>query len=203
MALAEGQRRAAAFAYHLAVSPFATPQQTYLDKNPDPRYSYVATGAIVFDKSDPNVPRVLLLERSASDSMPGRWEIPGGGCDDEDKTILHAAARELWEETGLKAAHIGPAVGEGFFFTSRSGKQICKFTFIVETEHSEELPPPVKLNPEEHQQYIWATKQEIEGHMSGDIKLDLTTQDLEEAVVASFSMSEAASKDLPSTKENL
>jgi 8-oxo-dGTP pyrophosphatase MutT (NUDIX family) len=29
--------------------------------------------------------------------MPNKWELPGGAVDDDDPTILHAAARELAE----------------------------------------------------------------------------------------------------------
>lgn len=43
--------------------------------------------------------------------LPGCWEIPGGGCDDDDESILHAVARELWEEVGLTTTRIGPLVG--------------------------------------------------------------------------------------------
>ncbi|OAA65695.1 NUDIX hydrolase domain-like protein [Niveomyces insectorum RCEF 264] len=83
----------------------------------------LAVAAVVFDDRG----RVLLVQRAAHDSMPNRWEVPGGAADeDEDEneienknkndssnvaseqfpprtTILGAAARELWEEAGLVA----------------------------------------------------------------------------------------------------
>ncbi len=43
-------------------------------------------------------------------------EIPGGKMDDTDETILHAAARELKEETGLTA--------------TRAVRQVTQFTFL-------------------------------------------------------------------------
>ncbi|WPB06758.1 uncharacterized protein RHO25_011418 [Cercospora beticola] len=121
--------------------------------------------------------------------MPNRWEIPGGACDDDDESILHGAARELLEEAGLKATHIGPQVGEGEFFTSRSGKNICKFMFFVEVELDDDEGhlPAVKLDPKEHQQYVWATRQEVEASCSGSTLLQFTTSDLEKAVLESFS----------------
>ncbi|KAF2213481.1 hypothetical protein CERZMDRAFT_90461 [Cercospora zeae-maydis SCOH1-5] len=189
MAPASSQQEGSGFTYHPSLSTFAVPPQTYLAMRPDPRYSYIATGSFVFDNPEASAPRILLLQRSETDSMPGRWEIPGGACDGGDASILHAAARELWEETGLKAVRIGPQVGEGEFFTSQSGKNICKFTFIVEVELGDKGRPAVKLDPEEHQQYVWATQREVEARSCGSMLLQFTTPDLETAVLASFSLS--------------
>ncbi|GIZ48239.1 hypothetical protein CKM354_001130700 [Cercospora kikuchii] len=191
MAQASSQREAAGFTYHPQVSSFATPPQTYLATRPDPRYSYIATGCFVFDRSEPEVPRILLLQRSETDSMPGCWEIPGGACDDDDESILHGAARELLEETGLTAIRIGPQIGQGELFSSRSGKMICKFKFFVEVELDDEgRPSAVKLDPEEHQQYVWATQQEVEARSSGSKQLVFTTPDLENTILKSFSSSQ-------------
>lgn len=191
MAAAPLQQQEAGFIHQPEVSSFAVSPQIYLATCHDPRYSYMATGCLVFDRSNPNDPRILLLQRSETDSMPGRWEIPGGACDDDDETILHGAARELLEETGLKAIRIGPQIGQGEFFSSKSGKKICKFTFVVQVELDDEgRPPAVKLDPKEHQHYVWATRQEIEAHSSGSKELVFTTSDLEKAVLESFSLSQ-------------
>lgn len=67
----------------------------------------VATGALVFKYGgDDNVDRVLLVRRAATDSMPNRWEIPGGGCDVEDSSILHSLAREVKEESGMNISRV-------------------------------------------------------------------------------------------------
>ncbi|CAK3820106.1 hypothetical protein BST61_czeina4g001370 [Lecanosticta acicola] len=190
MPLSESWPKGQAFETHLDVSSFAVSPQAYHAANPDSRYSYIATGAIVFDRSGTAARRVLLLQRSNYDSMPGRWEIPGGGCDEDDETILHAAARELQEETGLKAARIGSQVGEGHFFTSRSGKRICKFTFVVEIGESAEGHSAVELDPKEHQNYVWATEAEVKAHAVGSVNLDFTTIDQEQVVLASFAHSD-------------
>jgi 8-oxo-dGTP pyrophosphatase MutT (NUDIX family) len=55
--------------------------------------------------------RVLLL-RASDPSNPAKgswWEIPGGG-QDPGETSEEAAARELYEETGITDAEIGPCV---------------------------------------------------------------------------------------------
>ncbi|TKW50194.1 hypothetical protein CTA1_6566 [Colletotrichum tanaceti] len=57
-------------------------------------------------------PRVLLLQRSALEkALPHRWELPGGAAEPRDGDALAAAARELWEETGLRAARFAALVG--------------------------------------------------------------------------------------------
>jgi hypothetical protein len=66
--------------------------ETYRASEPVHRLDGVCTGVVVFDRQD----RILLLQRASHDSMPNRWEIPGGGVDAEDETILHGAVRELW-----------------------------------------------------------------------------------------------------------
>ncbi len=66
-----------------------------------------AARVVVFDPSD----RVLLIEGRdpARRAGTGWWEIPGGGIDPGEETA-DAARRELWEETGIGEADIGPCV---------------------------------------------------------------------------------------------
>ncbi|KAI1374160.1 NUDIX hydrolase domain-like protein [Hypoxylon crocopeplum] len=174
------------FDIHPAVSSFAKSQQSYLTKYPDTRYNYVATGAIIFNIADPLVPRILLIQRAASDSMPNRWEIPGGACDDEDESILYAVARELWEEAGLKAKKISRLVGNPYIFSSRSGKRICKYNFLVEAETNSQGGFDVTLDPREHQRFVWATKEDVETKRSADLDLDFTTKELQDTIIEAF-----------------
>ncbi|EMC96758.1 hypothetical protein BAUCODRAFT_49270, partial [Baudoinia panamericana UAMH 10762] len=142
------------------LTSFGTSPQAYLRDHPDPRYKYIAVSAIVFDTINPSSPRILLVQRAASDSMPNQWEVPGGGCDEDDHTILHSAARELWEETGLKAKRILSLVGSPHIFTSSSGKAVIKFNFLVEAHRTDEGGFEVSLDPKEHQRFLWATEDE-------------------------------------------
>ncbi|OTB05565.1 hypothetical protein M426DRAFT_10608 [Hypoxylon sp. CI-4A] len=173
------------FTFHPSVSPFAVSSQLYLADHSNEKFNYIATGALVFDTSC-SPPRILLIQRSAHDSMPNRWEVPGGGCDDEDETILHAVARELWEEAGLKATRIDASIGDPHFFTSRSGKKICKFNFIVLVDSDSEDWLKVKLDPEEHQSFVWATEDEVKARRVGDIELKFTTEETERTVIDAF-----------------
>ena len=55
--------------------------------------------AIVYDVQTDTI---LMLKRSKGSNNPGQWNFPGGGVDGQPEHI--AAARELWEEAGVKAA---------------------------------------------------------------------------------------------------
>lgn len=183
---AAAKRPAFDFTFHPSASPFTATKQAYLTTHPNAGYTHIATGALVFDAIDPITPRILLLQRSAGDSMPNRWEVPGSGCDDEDKSILHAVARELWEEAGLKASHISAPVGDPHLFLSRSGKQICRFTFVVQVETNTEGRFEVKLDPEEHQRFVWASETEVRERRAMKEVLDFTAQELVVTILQEF-----------------
>ena len=174
------------FTTHPSTSSFAVHQETYLSNQPHDKvgYQYIANGSLVFDSSTPE--RILLIQRAANDSMPNRWEVPGGGCDREDPSILHSAARELWEEAGLTITSIGPQVGEGHIFLTTSGKVVCKFHFIVEAEKGADGSMHVKLDPNEHQNHVWATEEEIKARRTGDLELKFTTNEQEAVVQEAF-----------------
>jgi len=176
---------ASAFTAHTSVQAFSVSPPIFLtrhfpppgstDTSRPPAPVFLATGAIVFDRSLPNndlpaglagvgvgvgagaqheastpnpnsdfpqpksnPPRVLLIQRAAHDSMPLRWETPGGGCDDDDISILHSCARELFEEARLRATTIGPLVRVGSVSDSegvRGGGPRSEATAVKEQGH--------------------------------------------------------------------
>ncbi|KAJ9617744.1 uncharacterized protein PV06_01670 [Exophiala oligosperma] len=175
------------------LSSFAVNLETFVANDPGRktssgatiRFQYVAVGAIVFDSSsDPE--RVLLVQRAATDSAPNRWEVPGGATDFEDPSILHSVARELWEESGLTGETIGPRVGDGDVFLTRSGKLVCKFHFLVEAKRNSNGALNVVLDPKEHQNYLWATEEEVKARRVGDVDLKFTTKEQEVAIIKGF-----------------
>ncbi|OAA49186.1 NUDIX domain protein [Beauveria brongniartii RCEF 3172] len=132
-------------------------------------------------------PQALLLCRAATDSYPLKWEIPGGSVDAGDATILDAVARELWEETGLTAAHmVAPIVmvpeeplteatraglgiqpqdeglgvdADGLTVTfEETGRLWGKVTALVTVRDDAE----VVLRDEEHGEAAWVTEEDVQ-----------------------------------------
>ncbi|KAK8113186.1 hypothetical protein PG984_013712 [Apiospora sp. TS-2023a] len=212
-----------------SVAPFATSMAAYLAANAG--FEGLATGALVFhsfpsnssspsSSSDPSGPtgatlknstdhdkqqeeedRILLVQRAPHDSMPLRWEVPGGACDDEDETVLHAVARELWEESGLRATHIGPQVGEGRAFFTRRGRRMLKVEFLADVDDGagevkkgsgggggKTSSPVVKLDPEEHVAFLWATEEECLAHRVGETGIMFTHNEQEESILEGFQL---------------
>ncbi len=175
------------FDFDPSVSDFAVSKRAYLAARPSAPFGYIATASLVLDTPTIPKPRILLLQRAASDEDPNKWEPPGGACDDDDQSILHAAARELWEEAGLQAARIGGPVGEPYFFTLSDGKKVCQFHFVVHVKpENGGTPFTVKLNPEEHQRFVWATEGDVQARKMGDIELDFTSDQVERIVLRVF-----------------
>jgi 8-oxo-dGTP pyrophosphatase MutT (NUDIX family) len=73
-------------------------------------------------------------------------------------------ARELFEEAGLVAKSFERKVGRDYVFPVRR-LRIEKFTFIVEVERMD----VVRLDPNEHQNYLWATEEECRRMGLGDL----------------------------------
>jgi 8-oxo-dGTP pyrophosphatase MutT (NUDIX family) len=90
-----------------------------------------AARVVLLDPSD----RVLLLE--ASDPVQPRkgrwWELPGGGMEPGEETG-EAAARELYEETGIAGVEMGPCVWRhhaafefgGFYFDQNEHVHVAR-----------------------------------------------------------------------------
>jgi 8-oxo-dGTP pyrophosphatase MutT (NUDIX family) len=163
------------FTFDPSIADFNVPLGTYL--NTYPSFDGLAVGAFVFDEAG----RLLLVQRAAHDSMPLRWEIPGGAVDAEDESLLHGVARELREETGLLARFVGELVGCGDVFFTRRAFRICKYAFIVNVEAYD-----VRLDPNEHQAFVWLTEDDAKAKKCGDLNLVYTTKAQEDAILAAF-----------------
>jgi 8-oxo-dGTP pyrophosphatase MutT (NUDIX family) len=176
------------FTHDPSVTDFAVSKQDYLTAHPEAKFSYIATSALVLDTTSTqhSQPRVLLLQRAASDSLPNKWEPPGGACDDDDESILHAVARELWEEAGLEASWIEGLIGESYFFTLRNGGEVCQFPFAVQVKTDGGVSLAPRLDPKEHQRFVWATEEEVKAGKVDDIDLDFTRERVRRTVLQVF-----------------
>lgn len=167
-----------------SLSAWNMPANEWLLRHAKP-YSGLTSGNIVFNGSG----KILVIQRASTDSMPNKWEIPGGAVTDEDLTFFHGAARELWEESGLSARHFthiiteGPDQEPGQIYPNSTGTKIwCRFSFIVEVESCEN----VKLDPMEHQNFAWATEDEIRDQQIGNSKHPLTNQGMVSLILEAF-----------------
>lgn len=66
--------------------------------------------------------RLLLIPRAKTDTFPGCWEVPGGMCVVDYKTIFHGLAREVYEEVRLRVVEVMRMVGSGIQFET-AGKR--------------------------------------------------------------------------------
>lgn len=99
-----------------------------------------------------NQKKFLLVNRLATDTSPGFWEMPGGSVDlNED--LSEALAREIEEEVGLKT--FGPPIYVGYFDFFNLEKRITKrkFCFRVEARGR------VRLGPDHDKYYYFTTKE--------------------------------------------
>ncbi|KAJ5148346.1 hypothetical protein N7526_001698 [Penicillium atrosanguineum] len=139
---------------------FEVPLATFTAARPE--FDSFGVGGYIF--SDASTPRVLLLQRALTDSMPGCWEGPGGSYEpDMDGTLLR------WSGS--------------WTHTRRNGSKfrIAKYSFMVEVFESvrpsaEQVPReeiPVQLMESEHQAFDWATEEDVRLSLQGGGKYQL------------------------------
>jgi len=143
--------------------------------NPDWE-SYIQEGtrrdaaiAVCVDDTD----RFLVIRRSNIDHRGGQWTIPGGHVDKEDKSLEAAASRELEEETDLVTSvsdlqYLGePKPGKYYFLAKKwSGDVNVK------------IPNP-ETGQIEHDDYKWATLDEIKDIANSEIPIYLLEKALD------------------------
>tara|TARA_A100001011_G_scaffold658_1_gene768 strand:- start:3748 stop:4197 length:450 start_codon:yes stop_codon:yes gene_type:complete len=115
----------------------------------------------------------LIIRRSDIDRRAGQWTIPGGHIDDEDSSIEAGAIRELDEETNLKCN-----VSDLTYLGEPKEK---KYYFLT-TEWSGDVNVD-KPNPHtgevEHDDYRWATIEQIKDIDNSEIPIYLLEKALE------------------------
>ncbi len=115
----------------------------------------------------------LIIRRSNIDERSGQWTIPGGHIDEDDRSIEAGAVRELDEETNLMCntrdlIYLGEPKPQKYYFLTK------KWTGSVIID---------KPNPEtgliEHDDYKWASIEEIKDIANSEIPIYLLEQALE------------------------
>jgi 8-oxo-dGTP pyrophosphatase MutT (NUDIX family) len=113
-------------------------------------------------------PRLLLLHRASADAYGDLWDFPGGSVEESDETIIDAVKREVMEETGLHVSEIMECVGMHTWVNSRPGsdEKCAKFSFTVKVAEERNCNhPEIKLAETEHQNFIWATEEDIKASL--------------------------------------
>lgn len=99
-----------------------------------PEWPRPAASAIIFRDTS-----VLIVERGKG-AMPGTWSLPGGHIEPGEKAC-EAAARELFEETGLVVALEGLVDVHDAIFRDGDGTLRAHYVLAVFWGHSEEGEP--------------------------------------------------------------
>ncbi|KAJ5102419.1 hypothetical protein NUU61_004641 [Penicillium alfredii] len=161
---------------------FNTPLASFTAARPE--FESFGVGAYIFSHDGASPLRILLLQRSLTDSMGGFWEGPGGAYEPGvDETLLDGVVREVLEETGLHVSRIVELVAvDGWTHQRRNGAHICiaKYSFIVEVHEVTRSSPqgepqsvtwgdiPVRLEASEHQAFEWATEADVRHSVQSD-----------------------------------
>ena len=109
------------------------------------------------------VEKVFLPKRADTKKfLPGVYELPGGHIEfGED--IEAGLMREIMEEFGMNTNLSDPFAA--FTYTNE-----VKGSHSVEVIYFAQFTDPIeniKLNPEDHSEYVWATKEELPSLYSG------------------------------------
>ncbi|KAJ1788800.1 hypothetical protein LPJ59_005471 [Coemansia sp. RSA 2399] len=135
-----------------------------------PKPHRIVIGAAIAGSSK-DEPSVLIVQRSAHErSYPNEWEIPGGHVD-PGELIFETVVREVLEETSLVVTKVvSEFAGFDYWSTKYEGEEsddkgdttrsICtrQLNYCVEILDTS----AIRLNPNEHQNYAWCTKDMIE-----------------------------------------
>lgn len=144
----------------------------------DPENAGVAAacrfGAVAIPVDGQN--RVLLTRRPRlMRTFPGCWVLPGGSVDRSDRSVYHAALRELEEETGLRATTEActplclwescyPTTIEGWRSARRQGTRTAHFlvAFVAVRLPDVDGPnTPLRLQPSECDLATWVPLKDV------------------------------------------
>lgn len=101
--------------------------------------------------------KLLVLKRAHKEDQSATWGIPGGKLEKGEEAI-QALVREIFEETQL------PLKENDFIFKAKRFVRIPGWDYILYIFHTnldQEIEPKVTLDPAEHDEYLWVTKEEF------------------------------------------
>jgi 8-oxo-dGTP diphosphatase len=104
--------------------------------------------------------KILILQRTNTQCEPGKWGVPAGKLE-QNETPEDAAKRELFEETGidLPTSHLKCV---STLYIKKLGNNFIFHAFKVQgLDSPPNQVPEVRLSSE-HQNYKWATDEELQ-----------------------------------------
>ena len=113
----------------------------------------------VLNLEEPSDPEILFVVRriSSRDLWSGEVAFPGGMWMEGDRDILETAARELWEETGMRLGEDAKVLGVLDEVAPSNMPQLKVTPFLAEAKGR----PRIKLG-EELASYFWARASSLE-----------------------------------------
>lgn len=100
--------------------------------------------------------KALFIRRNHGRYLGGWWDVPGGSVEAHE-TPAEAAVRELHEESGLQGRVVSELSHHQNMDTE--GRPILFHTVTYAIAESEPVQP-VRIEPSEHSEYLWATFEE-------------------------------------------
>ncbi|KAK8108007.1 NUDIX hydrolase domain-containing protein [Apiospora kogelbergensis] len=188
--------------------------QLYTPPSPPSRISHYQYPSTSHKKPLQHPQKVLLVQRSRHDYGGLCWEIPGGSCDPHDVSILDAAARELTEEAGLRVRRFVAVVDRQRHEWIDRGELWRKLTFIVEADDADTFAdgedgygeeqergrsplPRVRLDPEEHEDFVWATREDLMVGGVGERMFTWIQDEQRQVILRALDIVEGVSSTLP------
>ncbi len=153
----------------------------------NPQFQRLVVSAVIIHRD-----KLLIVQRSADEvSYRNKWEIPGGSVDPSDPSIRDALVREVFEETGLHVDKIlTERMGNGTVFrTGRRNhmKTWLKNSYVVEVRRgSWDNPVAVTLDPKEHQNFLWVTKEQVLRDDVDGYRLEFVSEEQKNVMLLGF-----------------
>lgn len=102
--------------------------------------------------------KIFLAKRSNLKKLfPGQFEIPGGHIE-FGETLEEGLKRELHEEFGIEV-ELGNIVFAFTYLSYKNTAHSVEVDYLAMLKNSKQK---IRLRPEEHTEYIWATKEEAQ-----------------------------------------
>lgn len=99
--------------------------------------------------------KVLLLKRVESISRAGKWDLPGGIIDSDEK-LLKGLQREVFEETGIKIRKVNVTLDVGYF-----NEGIYKLKNVIRIIYLSRIDTNEVVLSSEHSEFKWLDLKEL------------------------------------------